>query len=420
MPSFDPLDALLYGRDDNEQQDEYHPVTGIQLIHPQNNVNNCSLLPIVNSKGWMVLPPLTWRQDPDVSLSDWKIQVSSNSGPLEEDGVSPAPGTSEEQIYYTHRNVLANASQYFSAIFRQQQQRSMEELRTQTSTFQFHPRACQAFGIMLDYIYSPPLGRSAITPQNAMALRHLAQYLGIPSLLQEVTHILLADMVTLRNHKRYFEDAAIFFDEKIVLALKKQIDLQNTLTDMVQSTFEVLSDDISKFFQEENVHVTCWTTIMKRFDMGNNIYFALQNYEKFPDVLVYGAGLKAVNGIYRLVGSNDGVGRYSNGLFDLIRYRDSDWNICFGYGRSETDESYGMSIEQQSPPEDWEWDWMDMHHIFDCDSETDSPPPDGWKVVEVYEVPDDVRKQMEPAPCILVLPPRKHNSNNDTIQQLFR
>jgi hypothetical protein len=254
-----------------------------------------------------------------------------------------------------------------------------------------------------------------------MALRHLAQYLGIPSLLHEITHILLADMVTLRHHKRYIEDAAIFMDEKIVFAVKKQIDLQYTLTDMVQSTFDVLSNDIGKFFEGHNAHVMSWSTIMKSFDMGNDIYFAMHNHIKFPDVLVYGAGLEAANGIYRLVGSNDGVGRYSNGLFDLVRYRDSDWNICFGYGRSDNEDmsNNAMSIEHQPPQDVWEWDWIDIMHIYDCDWETDSPPKSGWKVVEVYEVPESVIKQMEPAPRIIVLPARKESNNNDVIQHLI-
>lgn len=82
-------------------------------------------------------------------------------------------------------------------------------------------------------------------------------------------------MVTLRHHKRYIEDAAIFMDEKIVFAVKKQIDLQSTLTDMVQSTFDVLSNDIGKFFIEQNVHVMSWSTIMKSFDMGNDVFFAM-------------------------------------------------------------------------------------------------------------------------------------------------
>lgn len=414
MPgSFDPLDALLYGRDDRD-----HP-------NPEQSFSRTSssadLLSRAADHDLRLLPPLTWRQNPELSLSDWKIQVGTNSSSSSGEDDSAA----QHQVYHVHRNVLANASEYFNALFQQQQQqRGMgEELRTKTSTFQFHPRATPAFEVMLDYIYSPPLGRNAIMPQNAIALRHLAQYLGIPSLLQEVTHIILADMVTFRNHKRYIEDASVFYDEKIVLALKKQMDLQVTLSDLVQSTFEVLSDDISKFFHQDNIHVVSWATIMKRFDMGNDVYFAMQNYQKFPDVLVYGAGLKVVNGIYRLVGSNDGVGRYSNGLFDLIRYRESDWNLCFGYGRSDQEEnnpgSTGMAIEQSSLSEDIEWDWTDMHHIFDCDSSTDLPPSSGWKVVEVYEVPDNVRQQMEPAPSILVLPPRKNSSYNTTIQQLL-
>jgi hypothetical protein len=434
MP-FDPLDASLFGRDDREDEKmlsfmvQQTTATSVPPLR-SNAMSSSDLVSSVNATSeWIVLPPLTWREDPEVTLSDWKIEVShcnaggtNNIALLEENSSLSVISDEEQQVFFVHRNVLANASQYFRGLFRQQhQQGSMEELRSHTSTFQFHPRACQVFGILLDYIYSPPVGRRAFTPHNAMALRHLAQYLGIPSLLHEITHILLADMVTLRHHKRYIEDAAIFMDEKIVFAVKKQIDLQSTLTDMVQSTFDVLSNDIGKFFIEQNVHVMSWSTIMKSFDMGNDVFFAMQNHLKFPDVLVYGAGLEAANGVYRLVGSNDGVGRYSNGLFDLVRYRDSDWNICFGYGRSDNEDmsNNSMSIENQSPQEVWEWDWIDIMHIYDCDSETDSPPKSGWKVVEVYEVPEAVIKQMEPAPCILVLPPRKDNSNNDTIQHLL-
>lgn len=112
---------------------------------------------------------LTWRRDPDKSLSDWTIVVTT--------GTSKEPAT-----YHVHKAVVGagpRASQYFFRLFKTQ---GLAESITSMSMFTLESSAARAFPDMLDFMYGHHSGSLSATSDTAVALRHLANYFGVPAL----------------------------------------------------------------------------------------------------------------------------------------------------------------------------------------------------------------------------------------------
>lgn len=150
--------------------------------------------------------PLTWRLDPEESLSDWTIVVRVGT-----DG-----GTEKESTtsYHVHRNILAigpRKSQYFTALFRT---KHVVESRTNTSDITLEPSAAASFPLFLDFLYSPKV---KMTTDSAVSLRYLAQYFDCRSLLSEVTAFIRDDL-TVKTAPIYLAEAAVYRDERLLSA----------------------------------------------------------------------------------------------------------------------------------------------------------------------------------------------------------
>jgi len=112
---------------------------------------------------------LTWRMDPEESLSDWMIEI-------EVDG-------NLHGRYHVHRTALAvgpRKSEYFARLFRTG--KSFSESKTKTSIIKLEEFPAKAVPFMLDFIY---LGEDddIIKDENVAALHHVGEYFGVKSLM---------------------------------------------------------------------------------------------------------------------------------------------------------------------------------------------------------------------------------------------
>lgn len=149
---------------------------------------------------------LSWRLDPEDSLSDWTLMIEKeHSGSVQE--------------YHVHKNILAVGpckSEYFSSVFRM----AMREAETSTSHIKLEDTAADVVPCMLDFLYQTE--KLEIT--SPVELRYLAQYFGIKLLHRRVMEFVKTDM-TMSNVHQYIQSAKIFSDEKMFhLALHLVID----------------------------------------------------------------------------------------------------------------------------------------------------------------------------------------------------
>lgn len=152
---------------------------------------------------------LSWRLDPDESLSDWTVIIESEI-------------SSESKEYHVHKNILAVGpckSEYFASLFRTQ----MREADTSTSHITLEDGAADAVPDMLDFMYTQEL--STVTSESAVSLRYLAQYFGI-KLLHRRVMLFVKDDMSIKNVHHYIQSARMFHDEKM-LALARSVCIDN-------------------------------------------------------------------------------------------------------------------------------------------------------------------------------------------------
>jgi len=143
---------------------------------------------------------LTWRSDPEKSMSDWTIRVMNRV-------------TRQKQVYYVHRNVLAvgkRKSEYFVRFFRSHDRVGKSNNVTEVH---FESVAASAMPFLLDYMYSSE-GKLEIATINAVGLRYLAQYFGMRGLHKRVMSFITRDM-TMDNVKIYYEHTVAVDDSKV-------------------------------------------------------------------------------------------------------------------------------------------------------------------------------------------------------------
>ena len=150
---------------------------------------------------------LTWNRDPVASLSDWSIIVRSKSA------------QEETNIYYVHKCVMGagpRGSQYFLKLFTTS---GFEESQTCTSKLDLDESAARAFPDMLDFIYAPRQQEVNVTTETAVAMRHLSNYFGVPSLFESTNKFIQEDIDTSNIHI-YLKEAQQYNDQRIVEATK--------------------------------------------------------------------------------------------------------------------------------------------------------------------------------------------------------
>jgi len=146
-------------------------------------------------------PSLSWRTDPQDSLSDWTINIKN----MVDNNVT---------TYHVHKNFLgagSRRSDYFDRLFKLSQQ--VEELKTCRSNISFRGAATvNAIPEMLDHIYT---GQCNFSSSNAAALRYLANYFAIPTLHVAVGKFMECDLCP-ATAQVYLAEAEPFSDVTVV------------------------------------------------------------------------------------------------------------------------------------------------------------------------------------------------------------
>lgn len=149
---------------------------------------------------------LSWRDDPEETLSDWRIVVE-------------VPALKIKNVYHVHKAMIAGGprkSDYFVRQCRSGGGASQlaEAVRSE-SKLDLEAEAAEAIPDFLDYVYT---GSLKATKENACALLHLAEYLGNPPLYAEVKDFIEAGLQSGRNFKfapKYVASASLFNQEKL-------------------------------------------------------------------------------------------------------------------------------------------------------------------------------------------------------------
>ena len=117
---------------------------------------------------------LTWRGDPEDTLSDWKIVLHYEDS------------EEEEKVYHVHRNILAlgeRGCDYFATLFRS----DFSENQGNTSHIHLKSSVFDVFEDMLSFIY---LGKLHMCHHIVLPLQSLARYFGNQALQERVNKFL--------------------------------------------------------------------------------------------------------------------------------------------------------------------------------------------------------------------------------------
>ena len=197
-------------------------------------------------------PVLSWRLDPEDSLSDWTISVVSSPDLEETDAkyldrydtsaerdVRSTRRSSHEKstlnhnlnlsltkVYFVHRAQLAvgpRKSEFFFNLFRKEKSKPIFDSDSSESSIarsknytkiELIPQAASCFPIMLDYLYSTEGTPLAITTESAVALRRLASSFGMRAMFKETTEFIKKDL-TPNTATTYLLDAKRFKNHKL-------------------------------------------------------------------------------------------------------------------------------------------------------------------------------------------------------------
>jgi hypothetical protein len=144
--------------------------------------------------------PLSWRDDPSISLSDWTIVASFGD---------------EQRTCHVHRSVLGAGTrqcQYFCSLFRQS---SCQEHSNSTSQFHFSSlEELDGLESLLDFLYS---GSYEVTGDNPVVARHLALYFQCQAFMSHVNQYIAHDLTPDRA-AWYLMEAKKFKDDRLVLS----------------------------------------------------------------------------------------------------------------------------------------------------------------------------------------------------------
>jgi len=156
-------------------------------------------------------------------------------------------------------------------------------------------------------------------------------YFGVGMLLKDITDIIVTDIKRRDSRKIFFLEAKIFYDDKLLEAIKPQDMHQESLVALAPVVHKVMTDNaLTVPSTNDSDAISAWKHIMANLDCDHDPFFAAKKADHFASVCATGAGYAHANGIYKLVASSDGVGEYSNGICILYRV-DSQWLLGIGY-----------------------------------------------------------------------------------------
>jgi len=170
---------------------------------------------------------LTWRLDPEQSLSDWTVVLTNK-------------GSGEIKPYHLHKNILAvgpRKCEYFVGVFRKRAGTAANK-----SEISMEEPAFDCFPQFLDFVYSKD-GALEVTTANATAMRHLAKIFGLKILFKLATEFLIKD-ISLENGVTYYKHSVLLSDEKITAMVARhagksilQIEPKGELVQMMDPEF---------------------------------------------------------------------------------------------------------------------------------------------------------------------------------------
>jgi hypothetical protein len=140
---------------------------------------------------------LSWRMDPEDSLSDWILEVNGTD------------------IYHVHKSFLAagkRSSLYFERLF----QSTMSETAQSLSKLDLESSAAHAMPAVLDFMYYHQLDIKATT-YTAVAIRYLANYLEMEELFESVNRFIQNDFSP-STALTYLMEASRYYDTKLLEA----------------------------------------------------------------------------------------------------------------------------------------------------------------------------------------------------------
>jgi hypothetical protein len=135
-----------------------------------------------------------WRLDPDISYSDWTIEVTR----LNDRNVPDTKDHLITDIYRVHKTFLScgpRTSTYFYELFHS----TIQKCRDSTTRLNLQKSAADAFPEFLDFVYG---GDLKVTPESAVALHYLSGYFGVESLNEAVFNFVRNDMLPKQSYRR--------------------------------------------------------------------------------------------------------------------------------------------------------------------------------------------------------------------------
>lgn len=178
---------------------------------------------------------LHWDMDPEVSFSDWKIEISYQEEEEEEEEDCDEETNKETRAtttcrssskktktccYHVHKSVLAvgvRRSEYFVRLFRHATA-SAKKIRSSRLWFS-QTQAVKEFPTVLNYLYYPerPL---LISTENASALQYLGSHLEMKQLKWEAKQFRKQDL-SMDTLAVYYPKSHLFHDEKLLRSIVK-------------------------------------------------------------------------------------------------------------------------------------------------------------------------------------------------------
>ena len=143
---------------------------------------------------------LTWRLDPETSLSDWTIRITNKDDDTVKD-------------FHVHKNMLAvggRKSEYFATVFRTTARDANPSTVTDIS---MATAAITAMPALLDFMYSSEPLR--VSTSNALGLRYLSRKLGVKKAFDTSMEFIHKD-ISLETVGQYYMDSNNLKDEKIM------------------------------------------------------------------------------------------------------------------------------------------------------------------------------------------------------------
>jgi hypothetical protein len=169
--------------------------------------------------------PLSWRDDPCTSLSDWKIEASAEAG---------------KRTYNVHRAILGAGSRkclYFTTLFHQPK---CVEHENSTSHIEFmSTEELDELELFLDFVYSGKF----VPGENAVIARHLAFYFQCMEFMNKVNQFISRDL-TPKRAPWYLLEATKYNDERLVNSATSLC--AQALKEVDDKDLEALSVDLFK------------------------------------------------------------------------------------------------------------------------------------------------------------------------------